>query len=92
MIDAGNESKGTFTVKVDGKSVELKIDGDSEIAAGYFPEKGDTVKVTYVKNKMLLKSIQLISRPEPEPAPAPEPEADQAEETAALPKQDDTVC
>ena len=92
MIDAGNESKGTFTIRIDGKSVELKIDGSSEISAGYFPEKGDTVKVAYVKNSMLLKSIQLISRPEPEPEPAPEPASDQADETAAVPKQDDTVC
>ena len=92
VIDAGNESKGTFTIRIDGKSVELKIDGSSEISAGYFPEKGDTVKVAYVKNSMLLKSIQLISRPEPEPEPAPEPASDQADETAAVPKQDDTVC
>ena len=82
-IVEGNEAKQTCTIQTDdGEMITLNITKDTKIASGYFPQKGDTVKITYTKTAMLLRDIQLISRPEPEPAPAPAPEPAKKEESA----------
>ena len=69
-IIEGNEEKRTATLKLDnGEEVTLNLDKKTTIASGYFPAKDDVVKITYEKNKMVLREIQLVSRPATE-APA----------------------
>jgi hypothetical protein len=66
----GNEEKKTAKLKLDnGEEITLNIDKKTTIASGYFPAKDDVVKITYEKNKMVLREIQLVSRPATE-APA----------------------
>lgn len=73
-IVEGDEEKQTCTIKTaDGETVTLNLTKDTQISSGYFPQKDDEVRVVYTKKAMLLREIQLISRPEPAPAPAPEP-------------------
>ncbi len=64
-IVAGDEKEKTIEIELkDGKKITLKYDDDTKIAAGYIPMKGDVVKVEYGNTSMLLKDIQLVSRPE----------------------------
>lgn len=73
-IVEGDEEKQTCTIKTaDGETVTLNLTKDTQISSGYFPQKDDEVRVVYTKKAMLLREIQLISRPEPVPAPEPEP-------------------
>lgn len=73
-IVEGDEEKQTCTIQTDdGEMITLNITKDTKIASGYFPQKGDAVKITYTKTAMLLRDIQLLSRPEPVPEPEPEP-------------------
>ncbi len=66
-IIEGNEEKRTAKLELDnGDTVTLALDGDTTIASGYFPAKGDEVKITYEKNGMTLREIQLVNRPAPE--------------------------
>lgn len=71
IIEAGDPATNTFTVTINGSSVKLNYDKNSKYATGYFPQKGDKVKIEYNKSKMLLNDIQLIERPEPAAAEAP---------------------
>ena len=71
VLTAGDEAKMTAVVNIDGKDVELSGNKDTKISSGYFPEQGDTVRVVYNKNGMVLKEIQLISRAEPASGDAP---------------------
>ena len=72
-IVEGDEEKQTCTILTDdGETITLNITKDTKIASGYFPQKGDVVKITYTKTAMLLRDIQLINRPEPVPEPEPE--------------------
>lgn len=65
-IVEGNEKKRTATLKLDnGEEITLSLDKKTTIASGYFPAKDDVVKITYEKNKMVLREIQLVSRPAP---------------------------
>jgi hypothetical protein len=70
-IETGNPASNTFTVKINGNIVKLNYDRNSKYATGYFPQKGDKVRIEYNKSKMLLNDIQLIERPEPAAAEAP---------------------
>lgn len=77
-IVEGNEKKQTVTIlSQDGEKITLKMDGDTKIASGYFPEKDDVVEIKYTKKAMVLKSIKLIDRPEP---PAPEEAEEEGQE------------
>ena len=58
-------SGSSITVNVGGDSLSFNISGDTDIASGYAPEKGDTVEVQYGKSDMSLKSIKLLDRPAP---------------------------
>ena len=81
-IAEGDEEKQTCTIQTDdGEMITLNITKDTKIASGYFPQKGDTVKITYTKTAMLLRDIQLLSRPEPAPEPVPEPAPEPAPES-----------
>jgi len=71
IIEAGDPATNTFTVTINGSSVKLNYDKNSKYATGYFPQKGDKVKIEYNKSKMLLNDIQLIERPVPAAAEAP---------------------
>lgn len=74
-IIGGDEKEKTIEIELkDGTKITLKFDDDTKIAAGYIPQKDDVVKIEYGNTSMLLKDIQLVSRPE-----APEPEQEQAE-------------
>ena len=66
-IIEGDEEKRTVKIRLDDDDkteIELKIDKDTDISSGYFPEKGDIVKIRYDKDTMLLKDIQLVNRAE----------------------------
>ena len=81
-IVEGDEEKQTCTIQTDdGEMITLNITKDTKIASGYFPQKGDAVKITYTKTAMLLRDIQLLSRPEPVPEPEPEPAPEPAPAT-----------
>ena len=81
-IVEGDEEKQTCTIQTDdGEMITLNITKDTKIASGYFPQKGDAVKITYTKTAMLLRDIQLLSRPEPKPEPEPEPAPEPAPAT-----------
>ena len=83
-IVEGDEEKQTCTIQTDdGEMITLNITKDTKIASGYFPQKGDAVKITYTKTAMLLRDIQLLSRPEPVPEPEPAPEPAPATEPEA---------
>ena len=87
-IVEGNEAKQTCTIQTDdGEMITLNITKDTKIASGYFPQKGDTVKITYTKTAMLLRDIQLLDRPEPAPAPEPEPAPAPETEPATEPEE-----
>ena len=76
-IVEGNEEEGTCTIQTaDGEQVVLNLTKDTKIASGYFPQKGDTVRVVYTKKAMLLREIQLVSRPEPGSETVPEGSTD----------------
>lgn len=63
-IISGDEKGKTFKIKLkDGSELELNIDDKSSVAAGYFPQKDDEVKIAYNKKGMHLEEIQLINRP-----------------------------
>ena len=70
-IIEGNEGKKSVKIDIGGETLELKADGDTKIASGYTPAKGDVVEVKYGKSELMLKSIKLLER-----APEPEPEAE----------------
>ena len=83
-IVEGDEEKQTCTIQTDdGEMITINITKDTKIASGYFPQKGDAVKITYTKTAMLLRDIQLLSRPEPVPEPEPAPEPAPATEPEA---------
>ncbi len=46
--------------------IELAVNDNTDVAAGYLPQNGDRVRIIYMKNGKLLKNIQLIDRPEPD--------------------------
>lgn len=79
VIKSGDESKGVFVIEIEGKDVSLNTNSDSQIAAGFFPQTGDTVEVTYSKSDLMIRSVKLISRPVPEP-PAPQEQAEENSE------------
>ena len=59
-------SGSSCTVKLgNGNTVDLTIDDDTSIAAGYNPQEGDVVDVVYTKDDMVLKDIELKDRPQP---------------------------
>ena len=74
-----------FRVMVDdGGEIELVAGDFTEIASGYFPAKGDKIKVTYKKSDLKALKIELVEKggseeepsvePEPEPEPVKEPD------------------
>ena len=65
IIGKGDPEKKTFTVEIEGNTIELKFDENSKAATGYFPQTGDNVRIEYSKSDMLLREIQLLERPEP---------------------------
>ncbi len=72
-IIGGDEKEKTIEIELkDGTKITLKFDDDTKIAAGYIPQKDDVVKIEYGNTSMILKDIQLVSRPET-------PEAEQAD-------------
>lgn len=68
----GDEANMTCKIELDGNTVEFKVSSDTEITAGYFPQKEDTVEIEYDKSEMTLKSIKLLDRPVPEDASSEE--------------------
>ena len=67
-IVKGDEKKMTIELELkDGKKITLKYDKDTKIAAGYIPEVGDVVKIEYGSTSLMLKEMQLVSRPEATP-------------------------
>lgn len=82
VIVEGDESNRTVLITVDDEDIELKLDADTNISSGYFPEKGDTVQITYDKNSMALRDIQLLRAAEPEAADEPAEEVSPAEDSA----------
>ena len=75
IIESGDPETNTFTVTINGTSVELNYDKNSKYATGYFPQQGDKVRIEYNKSQMLLNDIQLIERPVPAAEEAPAEEA-----------------
>lgn len=66
-IIEGDEKNKTAKLKLEnGDTVTLNFNKNTKVASGYFPEKDDEVKITYEKNSMTLKEIQLVNRPAPE--------------------------
>ncbi|MBR3385175.1 MAG: hypothetical protein IKG69_08265, partial [Atopobiaceae bacterium] len=62
-----------------GETIVLKVDDDTKIAAGYFPQKDDVVEVTYGSTSLMLREIKLLDRkvePEEDAAPDDSGEAD----------------
>ena len=76
IIVDGNEDKKTIVIEINGNTIELKGNDDTEIAGGYFPKKRDKVLVKYVKDDSTLKEIKLVEK-------APEETAEEASEEPA---------
>ena len=71
IIVDGNADKMTIVIDIDGKTIELKGNGDTKIAGGYFPKARDKVQVKYVKEDSTLKEIKLVEKAPEEPTEAP---------------------
>jgi len=70
-------TENTVEVKLkSGETIILKFDDDTKIAAGYFPQPGDVVEVTYGSTSLQLKEIKLLNRTV-EPDEETEPEGDE---------------
>ena len=73
----GDQEKKTVQVKLEnGETLDLNYNDQTSSASGYFPQVGDKVSITYLKEGMLLQSIQLVERP----APAADTAADTAQQ------------
>ena len=66
IIIQGNEEERSFTVNVDDNELELHLDASTEVASGYFPAKGDKVRLLYSKYDMVLKQIDILQKAAPE--------------------------
>ena len=65
IVSVDND-KNTCTIKLaNDETVEFKMDSDTSLAAGYIPQAGDVVNISYSKDDMLLKDIDLKDRPAP---------------------------
>ena len=64
-IIEGDEANMTCKIEIDGNEVEFTVTSDTAISPGYFPQKEDTVLITYSKSDMKLLDITLLNRPEP---------------------------
>ena len=54
--------KQTVRIKLeDNTEIVLKTDKNTSISGGYFPEKGDTIRIKYVKDSKLLKEILFVN-------------------------------
>lgn len=63
--------KKVATFKLEnGEEIELHYNADTACASGFFPQPDDKVNIVYVKEGMVLQSIQLIERPVPAEAAA----------------------
>ncbi|MBQ6651096.1 MAG: hypothetical protein IJM67_07590, partial [Atopobiaceae bacterium] len=72
-----------------GETIILKVDDDTKIAAGYFPQKDDVVEVTYGSTSLMLREIKLLDRkvePEEDAAPDDSGEADDGDSGGTAPE------
>ena len=61
-VISGNVEKQTVRIKLeDNTEIVLKTDKNTSISGGYFPEKGDTIRIKYVKDSKLLKEILFVN-------------------------------
>ena len=65
-FEVAKDSENTFTVNVDDNELELHLDASTEVASGYFPAKGDKVRLLYSKYDMVLKQIDILQKAAPE--------------------------
>ena len=59
-----DNGKHTMQIKMkNGDKITLTYDSSTNIASGYTPQKGDSVKVVYGSTSKTLKDLQLVDRP-----------------------------